>query len=171
MHVGRLLALVGAAVGVVGLFMPGLRTEGEELLPALHQANPAFPDGVPTIWGGLDTWAQVLAVVLIVVIVVLALRPPIKEPEDRVSGAITTLAGVAFLIYAIIKLVDTVDKADALRDAFAQAAGGGAIPVAFDVAPGFGFLILIIGTGLVAIGGVLSLIANPEQAQTEAAAE
>jgi len=169
MHYSRIIALLGAVLGVVGLFMPGLNTDGEAVMPALNAANPAVPDGVPTIWGGLDTWAQVVVVIILVAIAVFALRPPLKDPEDNIGAGITTLAGVAFLIYAVIKLLETNDDATALKGAFAQAAEAGAIPAAFDVSSGYGFYVIIIGAGLVAIGGVLSLIAANKKTNTAAA--
>lgn len=158
MHLHRLVALVGVLIGIVGLFLKSLVTEGEELLPTLSAQSDAFPDGIPTIWGGLDVWAQWLVVVLIVIVVVLALRPPRGEPYDTTAAGITAVAGVAMLAYAIVKYVDATDKADNLAAGFQQAAGGGAIPQAFTVEPGIGFFILILGTALVGMGGIFSLV-------------
>jgi hypothetical protein len=53
MHNSRLFALVGVGIAVIGLFVKGLRTAGEGLLPTLSQSDAGFPDGLPTIWGGV----------------------------------------------------------------------------------------------------------------------
>jgi Ca2+/Na+ antiporter len=170
MHIGRILALVGVVLGIIGLFMKSLTTEAEELLPTLSQADQAFPDGIPTIWGGLETWAQVVAVIAIIVVVVLAVRPPTRQPEDRISSLATAVIGVGLLAYAIVKLLDASDKADTLEAGLAAAAQAGAIPTAFAVDVGIGFYVLILGTALVAIGGVLGLISSSSTISDQAEA-
>lgn len=158
MHRSRLLAIVGVVVGIVGLFLTSLNTDGEDLLPALNQANPDFPDGIPTIWGGLDAWAQVALVVLILVVLALALRPVIQEVMHRTSGVIVIVIGLALFAYAIVKWLDASDKADSLQEAFAAAAGAGAIPAAFEVSTApLGYLLLLGGTAVVALAGVLAV--------------
>lgn len=160
MHRNRLIALAGVIIGVIGLFMKSLTTDGESLLPDLSASNPAFPDGIPTIWGGLDTWAQWVLVVLVVVVVVLCLRPVISQAMDRNTSMIVAVIGVALLAYAIVKWMDAGDEADTLQAAFAQAAGAGAIPAAFEVARGVGFLVLIVGTVLVTFGGAMGFVGD-----------
>lgn len=163
MHRNRLIALAGLIIGIIGLFMEALTTEGEELLPTLNEANPDFPDGVPTIWGGLDTWAQVVLVILIIVVAVIAVRPDITKGLDRNSSMIVTGVGVALLAYAVVKFVDAGDKADRLAGAFGQAAEGGAIPVAFEVSQGIGFVVLIVGTVLVTFAGAMGFVGNGDK--------
>jgi len=161
MHIGRILALVGALFAVLGLALTVLIMDGMDALPELSQAVPGVPDGIPTIFGGLDTWAKVVVVVLLAVVVVLAVRPRTRQPQDRVSAGITTLVGVAFFVYAVIKLLETGDESLALMEVFDQLGEVGARPAALDgsiVAPGFGFLIIMVGTALVATGGVFGLI-------------
>jgi len=162
MHRNRLFVLAGVVIGVIGLFMKSLTTDGEELLPTLHQADAGFPDGIPTIWGGLDAWAQVVLVILIAVLLFLALRPVLSNGLDRMSSMITAVIGVALLAYALVKFIDAGDKASNLAGAFGQAAAGGAIPAAFEVARGIGFLVLIVGTVLVIYGGAAGLIGSQE---------
>ncbi|NIA25112.1 MAG: hypothetical protein GWP04_06035 [Gammaproteobacteria bacterium] len=157
MHTGRLLALAGVIIGIIGLFLKALTTAGEGMLPALHQADPAFPDGIPTIWGGLDTWAQIVLVVLIVTVVVLALLGARSAPMSRSSSLITAVIGVALLAYSIVKYLDALDAADTIQAGMAQAAAGGMIPEAYTVSAGIGFLILIVGTVLVIAGGLSGL--------------
>ena len=163
MHLNRLMALAGVIIGIIGLFMKSLTTEGEELLPTLNAADPNFPDGIPTIWGGLDTWAQWALVVLIIVVVVLCLRPVISQPMDRNSSMIVAVIGVALLVYAIVKFIDAGDKADNLAAAFGQAAQAGAIPVAFEVSRGIGFVVLIVGTVLVIFGGAMGFVGRDDE--------
>ncbi len=163
MHRNRLIALAGVIIGIIGLFMKSLDTDGEELLPALNASNPDFPDGVPTIWGGLDLWAQWAVVILIIAVVVICLRPVISEALDRNSSMIVAVIGVALLAYAVVKWMDAGDKADTLQAAFAQAAGAGAIPGAFEVSRSVGFLILIIGTVLVTFAGAMGFMSSDDE--------
>lgn len=163
MHLNRLIALAGVIIGVIGLFMKSLSTDAEELLPTLNAASPDFPDGVPTIWGGLDLWAQWALVILIIVVVVICLRPVISEGLDRNSSMIVAVIGVALLAYAIVKWMDAGDKADNLQAAFAQAASAGSIPAAFEVSRGIGFFVLIIGTVLVTFGGAIGFVGSDDE--------
>lgn len=161
MHLHRLMALAGAVIGVIGLFFSGLSTEGEGVLAALNAQNPAFPDGIPTIWGGLDGWAQVVLVILIIVVVAIAVMPDRAKPYDNTMGGITAVIGVALLAYAIVKMLDASDSADTLEGAFAQAAGAGVPGIAaWTVAVSIGFFVLMAGTILVAAAGVLSMVSN-----------
>ncbi len=157
MHVNRLMALAGVVIGIIGLFMKSLITDGEQLLPTLAQASPDFPNGIPTIWGGLDTWAQVVLVIMIIVVVFLCLRPVVSAALGRTDSMIIAVIGVVLLGYAIIKWMDAGDKAKTLQDGFAQANAGGMIPAAFEVTRGLGFIVLVIGTVLVAAAGVMGL--------------
>jgi hypothetical protein len=162
MHRNRLIALAGVIIGIIGLALEGVTTEGEALLPTLNAANPAFPDGISTIWGGLASWAQPVLVILILAVVVLALRPDRAESMHRTSSMVVSVIGVALLAYAVVKMIDTGDTADRLQAAFAEAASAGAIPGAFTVATGFGFLILIVGTVLVTFGGAMGFISSDD---------
>jgi hypothetical protein len=155
MHSSRLYPIVGVVVGIVGLFIKALTTDGEGLLPTLSQASDAFPDGIPTIWGGLATWAQFMIVILIAVVLVAALRPVISDQLDRTTGAVVAVVGVAMLAYTVSEWLDAGDKADALQAGFLQAAQGGIIPDAYTVNTSVGFIILLVGTVLVAFGGAL----------------
>ena len=163
MHLHRLLALTGVAIGIVGLFFRGLATEGEGALAALSQQSDSFPDGIPTIWGGLETWAQVTLVVLILIVVTIAVRPYLELTFQHRAAVIVSGCGVVLLAYAAIKYLDAGDSADTLQAGFRQAAGAG-IPgiMAWSVSPGIGFFVLMIGTSMVALAGVLSLI-SPER--------
>ena len=73
MHLHRLMALAGVIIGVIGLFFAALSTDGEgameQLSAAFAQQGAEFPDGIPTIWGGLDLWAQWVLVILIIGVV------------------------------------------------------------------------------------------------------
>ncbi len=163
MHLHRLMALAGTLVGVIGLFFSSLTTDGKAVLAALSQQSDSFPDGIPTIWGGLEGWAQVVLVILIIVTVALAVMPDRLLTYDRTGAGITAVIGLALLAYAFVKYFDAGDKADTLEAGFAQAAAGGVAGVqAWTVAPSIGFFILMIGTILVLAAGALSLIANPE---------
>ena len=163
MHLHRLMALVGVIIGVIGLFFSGLTTDGADVLPALSQQSDAFPDGIPTIWGGLETWAQIVLVILIIATIGLAFMGSRSETYDRNSAMTTAVIGVALVAYAIIKYLDAGDKADTLEGGFAQAAGAGTPGVeAWTVSPSVGFFVLMLGTVLVAAAGVLSMMGKTE---------
>ena len=163
MHSTRLLSLAGVVVGIVGLALTSLDTEGEGLLAGIHAQNPDAPGGIPTIWGGLDLWAQWLVVILMIVLVVLALRPPLRAKLDRMSALVTAVIGVGLLIYAIVKFVDAGDKADQLAALFGQLAAGGAISEAYGVGRGVGFVVLFVGTALVIFGGAMGLVGSSDE--------
>lgn len=164
MHNQRAMALLGAVVGVIGLFVKAVTSDAEGLMPSLAQAVPDFPDGLPTIWGGLDTWAQVVLVVLIAVVVVLALRPPRREPMDKTSGIALTIIGVALFAYAVVKWLDAADSATTLTDSFAQLAEAGVVPAAFTAgANPIGFVLLLAGTLVVAATGIQVAMGRTEE--------
>lgn len=157
MHTGRLFAIAGVIIGVIGLYPRALRTDGADLLPQLHAANPSFPPSIPTVWGGLDLWAQIVLVILIVAVIGLAFNGVRSEAMDRNSSLTVAVIGAALLVYSVVKLFEARDEAAGLEAAFAQAAAGGAIPAAYGVATGIGFFILVVGTVLVIAGGFSGL--------------
>jgi succinate dehydrogenase/fumarate reductase cytochrome b subunit len=161
-HTGRLFALTGVVIGIVGLFLKALRTGGEEFLPDLSAASSDFPESIPTIYGGLDTWAQILVVILIIAVVVLAFYGVRAAAMDRNSSLITAVIGAALLAYAVIKMLDANDDAENLEAGFAQAAGAGLLPAVYTVSLGVGFFILIVGTVLVIAGGLSGLRSSDE---------
>lgn len=163
MHRNRLIALAGVVIGVIGLFMKSLTTDGEAEMETLNGINPEFADGIPTIWGGLDTWAQVVLVILIIVVVVLCVRPDMTLGLDRNSSMAVAGIGVALLAYAVVKLLDAGDKADALAAGFAGMAEAGAPTAAHDVSTGIGFFVLIVGTVLVTFGGAMGFMGDSEE--------
>ncbi|MGB5731848.1 MAG: hypothetical protein WBN24_09565, partial [Acidimicrobiia bacterium] len=113
MHWTRIWTLVGVLLGVAALFTKGATSDGEDLLPALSEGGE-FPDGISTIWGGLDTWVQVVVVIAIIAVVAFALMPPLNLVEKVPYALTTTLIGVALLIYAIIKFMEANDDASTL---------------------------------------------------------
>ena len=161
MHLHRLMAIVGAIIGVIGLFFSALTTDGEAALGALSQASDAFPSAIPTIWGGLATWAQFVVVIIIVVIVGLALSGRRSEAFANNPAMITIGLGVVLLAYAIVKYLDASDSADTLQGGFAQAASAGAPGVqAWSVTVSIGFFVLILGTVVVVLAGILSRMSS-----------
>lgn len=157
------MALTGVIVGVIGLFFSALKTDGAGVLPALSAQNDAFPDGIPTIWGGLATWAQIALVILIIVTVALAFMGMREDTYDKTGAGVTAVIGLALLAYAFVKYLDAIDSANTLEDGFAQAAAGGVPGVsAWVVAPNVGFFVLMVGTVLVIAAGGLSLTSRSE---------
>ncbi len=68
---------------------------------------------------------------------------------------IVTVIGVALTVYAVVKWLEAGDNADQMQAAFEQIADAGQIPEAFDVTTGPGFIVLVAGTLLITIGGLL----------------
>jgi hypothetical protein len=79
----------------------------------------------------------------------------------RSGGLFLTILGVVVIVIGGIATLDAMDKASSLQDAFAAMFAGGLIPEAFTVSIGLGWVLLIVGGGVAAIGGVLSVMANP----------
>lgn len=168
MHWTRIWTLFGVVLGVAALFTKGATTDAEELLPALSEAAD-FPDGIPTIWGGLDTWVQVVVVIAIIAVVAFAFMPPLTSVEAMPYALGTTIIGAALLVYAIVKYLEAGDDAETLQNGLAQAAEGGMIPAAFTVSVGAGFYVLMAGTAMVAIGGLVMLITKSDADEAAAA--
>lgn len=163
MHLNRLLALAGVVIGIIGLFMKSLTTDGEAEMETLNGINPDFAAGIPTIWGGLDAWAQVVLVILIILVVVICVRPDMAANLDRNSAMIVAGVGVLLLAYAVVKFIDAGDKADALAAGFAGMAEAGAPTAAHSVSTGVGFLVLIVGTVLVTFGGAMGFFGSSDE--------
>ncbi|MGA9595086.1 MAG: hypothetical protein WBV06_02945 [Acidimicrobiia bacterium] len=165
-HFRRLMALAGVVIGIIGLFMKSLITDGESEMETLaqiaHDGGSHFPKGIPTIWGGLAAWAQVLLVIFIILIVFLCLRPDIAKGFNQMDSMIIGVIGVALLAYAVYKFVDAGDAANSLAAGFAAMASQGAPTSAHDVSRGVGFFVLILGTVLIAAAGALGLAGNSE---------
>lgn len=167
MHFRRVMALAGVVIGIIGLFMKSLITDGESemesLSAALAQQDIKFPKGIPTIWGGLAGWAQVVVVIAIVAVVFLCFRPDIAKPFNRMDSMIIAVIGVALLAYSVYKFMDAGDTATNLAARFAQMADSGLPTSAHEVSRGIGFFILILGTVLVTAAGALGLASSDEQ--------
>ena len=167
MHYGRILALVGVVFGVIGFLLQSASSAAEDLMPALNEATGGqIPAGFDNTWTALynDTAAAaiVFAIAMIAAIIV-ALIPPTDQPMGRLYGLIAAALGVLMLIIAIFATMGAFDDADTLEAAFAQLAQAGQVPEAFTVDVGFGWWLLILSGVLVAIGGVVSLIARPDE--------
>ena len=166
MHYGRILAVVGVVVAFVGFLLKSAISAGDAVMPALHQANDAIPEVFNNTWTALydDTnWAAIVFALAGIASIAVALIPPMDKPMARLYGLAASVLGVVMLAIGIVSTLGAMDDADSLQAAFAQAAAGGAIPEAYTVSIGFGWYLLILGGALVAIGGVVSLIARPDE--------
>lgn len=166
MHYGRILAIVGVVVAAVGFMLKSASSAGEAALAQLSQVDPAFPDGFDNTWTALynDTnWAAIVFALAAIAALIVALMPPIDEPMKRLYGLTAAVLGVVMMIIGIVATMGAMDDADTLEAGFAAAAQGGAIPEAYTVSIGFGWYMLVVGGVLVAIGGVVSLIARPDE--------
>ena len=131
MHNSRLFTLVGAGITLIGLFPRSIRTAGEGLLPTLSQTSAGFPDGIPTIWGALSLWSQILLVLILAGVCALALRPLRNFPMERTEASIVAVGGFAVLGYLASEWLNAMDQADALVAGFIAAAEQGVISVVF----------------------------------------
>ncbi|HSJ70146.1 MAG TPA: hypothetical protein VLA29_00685 [Acidimicrobiia bacterium] len=167
MHYGRILAVLGVIVGVVGFILKKASSAGEEFLGPLSQANPAFPSNLDeNTWSALynDTAAAaVVFAIAMVAVLAAALIPPLNVPMKRLIGLSVAVLGVVMLAVGVFATLGAMDDADALTAAFAQAAAAGAVPEAYTVSIGLGWYLLIAAGALAAIGGVVSLIARPDE--------
>lgn len=171
MHYGRLLAILGVILGGVGLVLKKASSDGEEALAQLSQANPDLPpDLAETTWSALynDTAAAAIIFAIAgIAALIVAFIPPLSKPLGRLYGLVAAALGVLMLVIGIFATLGAQDDADTLEAAFAQAAEAGAIPAAFTVSIGWGWYLLILSGVLVAIGGVVSLIARPDEDAVE----
>jgi len=94
---------------------------------------------------------------------IVVFAPPLADPMKRLFGLIATVMGVVMLVVGVFAALGAMDDAETLEAGFAQAAAAGVLPVAFGVSIGFGWYLLAIGGAIVGIGGVLSLMARPDE--------
>ena len=167
MHYGRILVLVGVVFGFIGFLLQSASSEAEPLMPALNEATGGqVPAGFDNTWTALynDTAAAaVVFAIALVAAVIVALIPPTSQPMTRLYALVAAVLGVLLLIIGIFSTMGAFDDADTLEAALAQLAQAGQIPQAFTVDVGFGWWLLILCGVLVAIGGVVSLLARPDE--------
>lgn len=165
MHYGRIVVVVGAVLGAIGFIPKSASSNGEELLPALSQASDAFPSGFDATFTALYNDTAAAAVIyLIAAIAALGttFMPPFEEAMNRLMALTASVLGVLMLAIGVFSTMGAADDASTLQDGFAQAVAGGLIPAAeYSVSIGWGWYALILGGVVVAVGGVLSLIARP----------
>lgn len=167
MHLGRIVTLVGSVLAVIGLGLQSASSNGEELLPGLNKATDgAFPAGfdrvITALWNENSSAAGIFVITLVVVLG-LSLIPDIKVALSRMYALVVTALGVVMLIIGGFAVSGAQDDADALGAGFAQLFSAGSIPAAFTVTTSWGWYMLALAGALVAIGGVLQLIARPDE--------
>jgi hypothetical protein len=166
MQYGRITTIVGAVLAIVGLGLKSATSEAEEILPVLNAANPDFPDGFDRIftamWNDNSAGTAIFLIALVAVLGV-SFVPNIKDALSRMNSIVVTVLGVVMLIIGVIATQGAIDDASALQDALGQAFAGGLIPEAFSVSITIGWYLLPIGGALAGVGGVLQLIARPDE--------
>ena len=167
MHYGRILAVLGVVVAVVGFLLQKASSAGEAALAQLSQVDPSFPANLDeNTWSALYNDTSVAAIVYAIAaigVLAAALFPPLGSPMKRLVGLSAAVLGVVMLVVGVFATLGASDDADTLEAGFAQAFAGGAIPEAYTVSIGWGWYLLIVGGVLAAIGGVVSLIARPDE--------
>ena len=167
MHYGRILALVGVVLAIVGFLMQSASSAAADLMPTLNEATSGqIPVGFDNTWTALynDTaWAAVVFGLAMVGAAIVALIPPLPKPMARIYGLTAAVLGVLMLVIGVFATMGAMDDADTLEAAFNQLFQAGQLPEAFTVDIGFGWYLLPIAGVLVAIGGVVSLINRPDE--------
>ena len=171
MHYGRILILIGAVGAVIGFLLTSASSAGEEALVLLNQADPAsWPSGFSSTWTALyiDTaWAAIVYAIGLVGALIIAFMPPLDQAVKRLYGLAAAVLGIVMLVIGVVATLGAGDDAEALQNGFAQAAAAQAIPDAYTVSIGFGWYLLVLSALLIAIGGVVSLIARPDEDAVE----
>jgi hypothetical protein len=163
MHYTRILSIVGVLLAGWGFLVTSATSAGEAVMEQLNQLNPAIPTGFDNIWTALydDTaWAAVAYGIAAVVVFILAVLPPLREPMAKALSAVAAVLGVAMLAIGAFATMGAMDDASDLEDGFAQAFGLGAIPEAYTVSISYGWWLLVAGGAVVAIAGIASLVAK-----------
>jgi hypothetical protein len=166
MQYGRITTLVGAVLALIGLGLKSASSDAEDILPDLNAANPAFPDGFDRIftamWNDNAAGTAIFLIALVAVIGV-SLIPNIKDALSRMNALAVTVLGVLMLIIGGVAAKGALDDADTLQTGLAGAFEAGLIPQAFTVSISVGWYLLALGGVIAAIGGVLGLIARPDE--------
>ena len=168
MHMGRIITIIGSVIAVVALFIQKANSEGEAAMAALSQAQPGFPadlneNTIVALYN--DTaWAAIVFGIAAIAAFVVAVLPPLKDAMKSPLAITATVMGGIMLLIGIFATKGAMDDASTLEGLFNQFAEAGAIPVAFTVSIGYGWYILIFAGALVAVGGVMSLMAKSDTA-------
>jgi hypothetical protein len=166
MHYGRITTVVGSVLAIIGLGLKSASSAAEDLMPQLNQLTDKVPSEFDRIliamWDDNLAGTSIFLIALVVVLGV-SLIPDIKEALSRMNGLVVTVLGVVMMIAGIIATVGASDKASNLEAGFGDLVAAGAIPEAFTVSISVGWYLLIIGGVVAAIGGVLALIARPDE--------
>ncbi|MEN8040409.1 MAG: hypothetical protein ABFR95_02800 [Actinomycetota bacterium] len=167
MHFGRITTIVGSVLAIIGLGLVSASSAAESLMPDLNAATEgAIPAGFDRVftafWNESAAGAAVFVIALVVVLGV-SLIPDMKEALTRMNALVVTVLGVVMLVVGGLATSGALDDASDLQAAFAQMAAGGQIPEAYTVSASVGWYLLAFAGVVVAIGGVLALIARPDE--------
>jgi len=162
-----MLAILGVVLAAVGMLLQSASSAGEAALEQLSQLpDLSFPSGFDNTWTALYNDTAVAAVIFAIAAIaalIAALLPPLGQPLKRIYGLAVATLGVLMLVIGIFATMGAMDDADTLEAGFAQAASAGAIPEAYTVMIGWGWWLLILSGVVVAVGGVVSLLARPDE--------
>ena len=167
MHYGRITTVVGSILAIIGLGLKSASSDAEGLMPALSAATAgAIPDGfdrvVTAMWDKGAAGTAVFVIALATVLVA-TLLPNLKVAMARMNALIVTVLGVVMMVFGGIAAGQALDDASDLQNAFTAMAAGGQLPQAFAVTVSYGWYMLPLGGAIAAIGGVLQLIARPDE--------
>lgn len=162
MHYGRIVALVGVVVTAVGLMLKSASSAAEAFMPDLNAATGgAIPAEFTSVWSGIyddKAWGAILLAIALLAIVGLSFMPPMKEAWSRMQGITMLVFGVVVIAIGGVATNTALDDASALSAGLAQAQ----VPDA-TVSIGMGWTMLIVGGALAGVGGILAMIARPDE--------
>ncbi len=162
MHYGRITTAVGSVLGIVGLGLVSASSAAEDMLPTLNAATGgAIPAGFDrvliSLWDESAAGAGIFVIALAVVLGA-SLMPEIKDALLRMHALIVTVLGVVMLAIGTVATLGALDDAEALEAGLAQVTGQ-----ALSVSISSGWYLLGFAGVLAAIGGVLQLMARPDE--------
>jgi hypothetical protein len=162
-HYSRIVAIVGVIISAVGLFLTSASSTAGDLLKDLSAAAEGIPSGFDSVWTAIyddKAWAGILLALALLAILAVSVMPPLKAAFGKTIAMAVVAFGVVVIVIGGIATLDAMDSASELQDGFAQLFAGGLIPEAFTVSIGIGWVLLIVGGGVAAVAGVLSLMAD-----------
>jgi len=168
-HYGRIIAIVGSVLAVVGFTPKSATSTAEYIFRGLTSINPGFPERFDSVFVSLWSESAPAAGILVLSLVAvlgLSLTPKVKSALSRRRSLIVTVLGVVMLVIGGIATKGASEKMDTLEAGFASVAAIGLINEGHTATISWGWYLLMCAGALVVIGGVVQLLVRP-QASTQ----
>lgn len=165
MHYGRVIAVIGSVLAIIGFGLKSASSTAEYIFRGLRSVNPAFPAEfdrvVVSLWNESAPGAGIFVIVLVAVLG-LSLSPTIKNALSRKKSRIVTVLGVVMMAIGGIATRGAMEKMESLEAGFARVAAAGIINEGHTATISWGWYLLVLAGLLVAVGGILQLSARPD---------